>query len=43
MLVEAGATLDARRWVGEDPERRRSIRRVRSDPRMLAALAPLVI
>lgn len=39
MLVNSGATLDPERWVGEDPERRRSIRRIASDPGMREALA----
>jgi len=38
LLVQAGATLDPQRWVGEDPERRRSMRRIASDPRMREAL-----
>jgi ankyrin repeat protein len=38
LLVQAGATLDPQRWVGEDPERRRSIRLIASDPRMREAL-----
>jgi len=38
LLVRAGAKLDARWFEVDDEERRRAIAKMRSDPRMQAAL-----
>jgi hypothetical protein len=37
LLVRAGATLDPH-WHEDDKERQRALEKMRSDPRMLAAL-----